>query len=77
MIHPTNESALKYITETCESNFVDLHGGSDSAEAWGKVVKRTYQGGDKRPELMVLVLERHGECYRGAMYITKEDFDGR
>jgi len=59
------------------SALVDISGGSQSIENWSEEVMRVYRRGNRRPELMVLVIERYGECYRGALYITVDDFEKR
>ena len=75
MIYPNNKETIKAIRKITESNLVDYVGGSQSVEEWSREVIDTYhRSTKKRPELMVLVLERWGECYNGEMYISKEDF---
>jgi len=59
------------------SELVDITGGSQSINEWSEEVMRVYHRGNCRPELMVLVIERYGECYKGALYITVDDFEKR
>jgi len=59
------------------SALVDVCGGSQSIFEWSEEVTRVYKRGHCRPELVVLVIERYGECYQGALYITVDDFERR
>lgn len=76
MIYPTDEDALKGLHKIAQSNFVDISGGSSSIEEWADEIHRIYIRGNRRPKVIVLILERCGECYRGALYVSKEDFSG-
>ena len=59
------------------SHLVDIEGGSQSIEDWAKAIVRAHDRGKGRPEVVVLILERYGECYRGKVFITHEDFNGK
>lgn len=74
MIYPTNRETIEAIRKVASSNLVDIAGGAYSIEEWAKEVIRAYNRGKRRPEAVVLILERWGECYQGAVYITPEDF---
>jgi|GEM_PF-6807243 hypothetical protein len=58
------------------AELVDVVGGSQAIEEWANDIKQRYHTCKQRPELMVLVVERYGECYNGYLYITKKDFKG-
>jgi len=76
MIHPTPKKALEKILQVADSNFVDVTGGVDTIEHWVKEPMRTYDRHEESPEYMVMVLQRIPDGrYKGAMYITHEDFE--
>jgi hypothetical protein len=77
MIHPTTESALKSIKQTADSNLVDVVGGTAIVTDWMKELQNQYLAGNRRPETIILILERKGVSYSGAIYLTKEHFKGR
>jgi hypothetical protein len=65
------------LRKVAESELVDVTGGSQSIEEWSKEIIHQYHAGNRRPDEVVLILERNGECYRGAVYISKEHFNRR
>jgi hypothetical protein len=72
-----NERTLSNIRKIAIKNLVDITGGRQSIEDWSEEITRIYHRGKRRPEAIVLVLSRYGECYHGELYITKQDFEGK
>jgi hypothetical protein len=71
------KKVMTRLRNVAESELVDVVGGSQSIEEWSKEVINQYHTGNRRPDKIVLLLERWGECYNGAVYISKEHFEGR
>jgi len=71
------DKAIKRMTDIANRDLIDLVSGSMSVEDWAKEIDRTYHRGVRRPDVMILMVERYGECYNGSLYITKRDFHTR
>ena len=64
---------LQSIHKIAESNLVDVVGGTTNIKEWLSDVQ--WQHSQRNPKVCVLVLEQIDDGrYRGALYITKEDF---
>jgi len=53
---------------------VDVSGGTDNILSWASEIKWKHY--HHPPEVVVLILKKVGDKYRGALYLTKEDFLG-
>ena len=67
-------NSINKLRKVAESELIDYVGGSQSIEEWSREVINAYHRGKRRPSSMVLIIERYGECYKGELYLTKEDF---
>jgi len=72
------KKVMTRLRKVAESELVDVVGGSQSIEEWSKEVINQYHAGNRRPDkIVLLLLERWGERYQGAVYISMEHFEGR
>jgi hypothetical protein len=63
---------IKKLHKVASQTLVDVSSGIGAIEEWASDIRwKHYQ---KHPEVIVLVLERVGEKYKGAIYITRKDF---
>lgn len=62
--------------EIARSDLVDWSGGTQHLECWSRDIIAVAQRNIFKPSLIVLIIHKVGDKYRGAVYITKQDFEG-
>jgi predicted Rossmann-fold nucleotide-binding protein len=63
---------IKMLHKVASQTLVDVSGGIGAIEEWASDIRWRHHR--KHPEVIVLVLERSGEKYKGALYLTRKDF---
>jgi hypothetical protein len=66
---------IQKLHQLAGSELVDISGGSDSLPVWLSETRQVHFR--KNPEVVVLILEKNGEKYNGALYVTSKDFERR
>ena len=71
----SDTQVIQSLHKVAERNFVDVVGGTTDMQSWLSEVK--WQHDSKKPQVCVLVVHQIDDGrYRGALYITNQDFTG-
>jgi hypothetical protein len=67
---------IRNLVSIADSSLHPIERKSQSIEEWAQDLVSAYRGSPNRPDNLVVLLQRFGECYLGAVYLPRNHFDG-
>jgi hypothetical protein len=67
-----SKKPIRDLVAIADSSLYSIERKSQSIEEWAQDLVIAYRSGPNRPDNLVVLLQRYGECYFGSVYVQKD-----